>query len=126
MAHPTYPVVFFDERSGLYKCEMRDKKTGKVWGHGYGERRQDAIANARYVQPSDGQIKRAINWVTRHPFIGGAAAGAMVAYYHAKRSRTDVRLGDMMASSVVFGAAAWIIVKIAKFFSARRVVYEAE
>ena len=124
MAHPTYPTVYHDDATGAYKCEMRDKKTGRTWGIGYGPTRNEAISNARREQPNRNQIKRAIGWVTRHPFIGGATVGAVLAYHHAKQRQVDLRLGDMVTAGIIFGTAAWVISKVIRFFNARRVSYE--
>ncbi len=91
MAHVTCPTVYYDDAADSWKCEMCDKKTVRTWGIGYGATRQEAIYNARHEQPDQGHIKRAIGWVTRHPFLGGAAAGAYMAYHHARQDRTDLR-----------------------------------
>lgn len=115
MAHATYPAVFFDEAAGFFKCEMRDKKTGRIWGYGYGVTRQEAIYNARHDQPSEGRIKRAIGWVSRHPFIAGAALGAYLAFRQTRRHglKKGSPLGYLGAGAVV-GAIAWGVAKIAK------------
>lgn len=126
MARPTYPRVVWDENAMSYRAEMVDKKTGRIWGYGHGETRQAAIKAAAIDQPPSKSIKRAIGWVTHHPFLGGAAVGAYMAYHHAKQCQTDLRLGDLMAASIIFGTAAWIISKIAGFFSRRQVSFKTE
>lgn len=123
MAHPTYPAVFYDDAAGSWKCEMRDKKTGRTWGIGYGATRKEAIYNARSEQPENGQIKRAIGWATCHPFLGGAAVGIGMAYHHAKQNQTKMRFGDMITAGVVCGTIAWAIVKIAELFNSRQVSF---
>lgn len=75
MAHATYPFVEL-LNDGSYRAQMVDKKTGRVWGTGYGVNRKQAIYYARNDQPSEGFIKRSIGWVSRHPFKAGLTIGA--------------------------------------------------
>ena len=112
MAHPTDSIVFFDENSGMYKCEMRDKKIGRVWGVGYGDTRHEALINARRAQPPDGTIKRAIGWVTRHPFMAGAAVGVYLAARNGART-----FSEYVAASVIGGIAGWVIGKVTRLFT---------
>lgn len=79
MAKATYPACWQDN-DGTYVCEMRDKKSGRVWGQGYGDTRKEAIYNARNDQPKDMLIKRAIGWTWRHPFKAGALTLAYMAF----------------------------------------------
>ncbi len=109
MAHPTDSIVFFDEATGKYKCEMRDKKIGRVWGVGYGNTRHEALINARRAQPPDGKIKRAIGWVQRHPFFAGAAVGVYLAARNGART-----FGEYVAASVVGGVVGWVIGKVTR------------
>ena len=80
------PDCFFDSESGEYVCHMKDKKSGKILGVGYGSTRNEAISNARQTQPADGRIKRMIGWTTRHPVIVGSLAGAALAFRDAKHN----------------------------------------
>lgn len=112
MAHPTYPAVIFDEATGRYKCEMRDKKLARVWGVGYGNTRGEAIANARRGQPPDGKIKRVIGWVQRHPFLVGAAVGAYLAARNGART-----FSEYAAASVIGGFVGWAASKAVRFFT---------
>lgn len=110
MAHPTYPAVHYDEAAGQFVCEMKDKKTGRIWGTGYGATRQEAIYNARKVQPSDGHIKKAIVWVARHPVIAGSVVGAALAFndarhngYHDWKRFTSIALTGFTIGLIVWG-----------------------
>lgn len=86
MARVTFPAVFFDKERQEFVCEMKDKKTGRVWSRGYGQTAQEAIANARHTQPSAGYIRKSIGWVVRHPIIGGSFAGVALAFRDAKNN----------------------------------------
>ncbi|MEI6288663.1 MAG: hypothetical protein WCP18_03790 [bacterium] len=112
MAHATYPYVFPDENSGQWKCEMRDRKDGRVWGYGYGNCRNDAIKNARSDQPKDPAIKKAIGWVKHHPFIAGAVVGCYLSYRHAKNHQVDMRLGDYLVVGAIAGTIVWLVGKV--------------
>mgnify|MGYP001563722993 CR=1 FL=1 len=112
MAHATYPSVFWDNSSNAYKCEMRDKKTGQAWGHGYGITRNEAIRNARHNQPKDPVVKRAIGWVSHHPFIAGAAVGCYLQYRHARYHQDELRPADYLVAAIMMGTIVWAAVKV--------------
>jgi hypothetical protein len=115
VAHITYPIVFHDEDTDGWKCEMRDKKTNKVWGQGYGMTRQEAIYNARHDQPSAGKIKRAIGWVVSHPFIAGSAVGTYLAYRHARKHEWRLPPLGYLSIGAIIGTLAWGLNKIFHF-----------
>jgi hypothetical protein len=83
---------------------MVDKKTGRVWGTGYGENRKQAIYYARNDQPREGFIKRAIGWVVRHPVKAGMlVAGYMVLRRPIKQiAYTACRFAGEIAHSLRF------------------------
>ena len=112
MARATFPTVYFDEAAGSWKAEMRDKKTGRTWGYGYGATRQEAIYNARRDKPSEKSIKRAIGWVIRHPFIVGAAVGMYLAYRRAKNHQFEMRPIDYLSAGAIGGTIVWGLSKI--------------
>ncbi|MFA6322847.1 MAG: hypothetical protein WCX71_05270 [Candidatus Buchananbacteria bacterium] len=116
MSRPTYPVVFYDEAVGQWKCEMRDKKTARVWGIGYGACRKEAIYRARNEQPEKNYIKKAIGWIDRHPFFGGVVIGAYLSYHHAKKNQKDLRLRDMVTTGLICGSIGWAIAKLVNYF----------
>lgn len=116
MARPTFPRVFWDEESGMYCAQMIDKKTGKVWGCGYGETRQDAIRSAAIDQPPAKSIKRAIGWVDRHPFIAGAAVGTYLTYRYAKNHHYQMKASDYLSVGAIAGTIAWALSKIFSFW----------
>lgn len=115
MSRATYPAVYYDEAAGSFKCDMRDKKTGRTWGMGTGETRQEAIYNARHDLPEEGKIRKAIGWVEHHPFVSGAAVGVYLASRHAKRHLYRPTFTDYAFSAVVVGTAVWAVSKIVKF-----------
>lgn len=114
MAHVTYPAVFYDEAAGTYVCEMKDKKTGRVWGTGYGENRQTAIYDARHAQPENSKIKEAIGWVQRHPFIGGAGVGVALMKREERRFGSRFDLIDYLIGTTFCGIVGWLLSKVFK------------
>lgn len=119
MAKATYPSVFFDEATGKYKCEMHDKNTGRTWGYGYGDTRTEAIYSARRDQPKQSKIKRAVGWVTRHPFIAGAAVGTYLQYRRGRNHHTEIRPINYLNAAIVAGTVIWGISKIYKYIKNR-------
>lgn len=119
MAKPTYPSVFFDDDASAYKCEMHDKNTGRTWGYGYGKTRKEAIASARRDQPKQGKIKKAVGWVTRHPFVAGAAIGTYITYRRARNHHADIRPIHYVNAAIVAGTIVWGISKIFKYIKNR-------
>lgn len=95
MPHATYPIVE-QQSDGTFMARMIDKKRGRVWGVGYGDTRQDAIALARADQPGEHIIKRAIGWTVKHPFKAG---GLALAYsFFRPIIRSFAREGCLMVS----------------------------
>lgn len=114
MAHACYPAIFrLDD--GTYCCQMKDKKTGRVWGEGFGENRWDAISAARTELPSDSRIKQAIGWVTHHPLIGGAAVGLYITYRNAEKHGINPTVKDYLSGAAVVGGICWVASKVVKF-----------
>jgi hypothetical protein len=117
MAHnrPTYPTVFLDTVSNLWKAEMKDKKTGRIWGTGVGETRDIAIINARHNQPKDSRIKRLIGWTIRHPFLGSMAVGTVLAFHQARKKDNNIPVSTCLAAGALFGVAMWGTIKFLKW-----------
>lgn len=120
MPRATYPAVVRDENSGQYRCEMRDKRTGRVWGYGYGATRHEAIQAAAIEQPPSNAIKRAIGWVRRYPFWAGAAVGCFLRYRQARNHQETLRLRDYLVPAIAVGTIAWGVSKITEYVNKRR------
>lgn len=122
MSRPTYPRIFFDNTSGRYRAEMIDKKTGRIWGQGYGKTRQEAIMASAVDQPPASTIKKAMGLVTRHPFVAGAAVGTYLEYRRARYHPEDIRVANFISAAVIAGAmvwgACWLLGKIFRSSSA--------
>lgn len=111
MSRIVRPLVY--PQDGLWKCNMVDRD-GRVWGEASADSRALVIQLARKEMPERGRIRKTLGWVTRHPFIGGAAAGAVVMYYNASRNNMNYGVRDYLTGAAVLGGTCWIVSKVVK------------